>query len=72
VLGTLAGVVFIYLGIAALTMRDAGGFPPPGIWSTFPALLSILAGVGYIGTTLLDERLAAILPWSDARPRTAS
>lgn len=68
VLGTLAGVTFIYLGIAALTSRDAGGFPPPGIWSTFPAILSILAGAGYIGASLLEERIAAILPWTSPKP----
>jgi hypothetical protein len=68
-LGVLGGVAFIYLGVAALTSRDSGGFPPPGIWSTFPALLSMLAGIGYIGASLMDERLAAMLP---SRAKTAT
>ena len=68
-LGVLAGFAFIYLGVAALTSRDAAGFPPLGIWSTVPALLSILAGVGYIGASLLDERLAALFP-PRAKPAT--
>jgi hypothetical protein len=68
-LGVLAGLAFIYLGVAALTSRDAGGFPPPGIWSTFPAVLSMLAGIGYIGAALMDERLAAMLP---TRAKTAT
>lgn len=71
-LGVVGGSAFIYLGVAALTSRDAGGFPPPGIWSTFPALLSILAGIGYIGAAVMDERLAAMLPWSRAKTRPAA
>ena len=72
ILGILGGVAFIYLGVAALTSRDGGGIDPIGIWSTFPALLSILAGIGYIAATLMEERIAGFLPKFGGRPRPAT
>ena len=70
-LGILGGLAFVYLGFVALTSYEGDPGAPLGIWSTTPAILAILAGLGYLGATLMEERLVERLPWLAGRPRTA-
>lgn len=53
-LGFLTGVVFIYLGVAALAVPDLAGS-----WGTIGGVLAFLGGAGYIALTLLETRRAA-------------
>jgi transposase len=49
-LGVTGGIAFIYLGLAALRVPDH-----PGSWGTTGGWLALLAGLGYIATTLAWE-----------------
>ncbi|MDQ3548940.1 MAG: hypothetical protein M3439_08985 [Chloroflexota bacterium] len=71
VLGVIAGLAFVYLGVATLTTRDDGGRDPAGLWSTAGAALALLAGVGYLGMTLMADQLVARAPRLVGSPRTA-
>ena len=50
-MGTIVGVAFLYLGVAALSIPAHDGS-----WGTMGGILSALGGLAFIGTTLYEAR----------------
>ena len=62
ILGTLTGVVFVYLGVAALALPGSAGS-----WGTIGGVLALLGGLSYVFVTVTEARRVMRAP-VDALP----
>ena len=63
VLGILLGIVYLYLGIVAITIPYE-----TGSWGTVGGILSILGGVAYLVLTIWEMRRSSTLVQPAANP----